>query len=217
MKTERALEKARALDPALLAHVCERMANGATALEVIRETEGLDRGTLWRWAQGPDATPTAASMYASARESQADAHADEIMDIAKRAVRGEVDPNAARVFIDAAKWTASKLRPKVYGEKLDLAIEHRAELLVLDYGRSDPAARAIDVTPLTSGEAQRIVAAVKRKPKRERVESMSPKRRAKYEANRTKLEAQRKAFKAESSTPRTKKGARRVGRKRGRG
>ena len=43
---------------------------------------------------------------------------DKIMDAADKA---GVDPQAARVRIDAYKWRASKLAPKRYGEKLDLS------------------------------------------------------------------------------------------------
>ena len=32
--------------------------------------------------------------------------------------RGELDPQAGRVVIDARKWAASKLAPKRYGERI---------------------------------------------------------------------------------------------------
>jgi hypothetical protein len=57
-----------------------------------------------------------AAQYARAREEQADYYADEIIEIADTAE----DANLARLRIDARKWKASKLRPKKYGEKLDL-------------------------------------------------------------------------------------------------
>lgn len=54
--------------------------------------------------------------YTRAREAQADYFADEIATIADT----EPDPNKARVRIDARKWAAGKLKPKVYGDKLDI-------------------------------------------------------------------------------------------------
>ena len=60
-----------------------------------------------------------AAQYARAREEQADYYADEIIEIADTAK----DANLARLRIDARKWKASKLRPKKYGEKLDLTSE----------------------------------------------------------------------------------------------
>ena len=50
-----------------------------------------------------------------AREKQADFYADEIIGIADDE---SLDPNSRRIMIDARKWAASRLRPKVYGDKL---------------------------------------------------------------------------------------------------
>lgn len=58
--------------------------------------------------------------YARAREAKADADADGISDIAARTLKGEYDPQAARVAIDAMKWAAAKMQPKKYGDKIDV-------------------------------------------------------------------------------------------------
>ena len=56
------------------------------------------------------------AQYARAREEQAEFYADEIIAISDT----ETDPAKARNRIDARKWKASKLAPKVYGDKLTL-------------------------------------------------------------------------------------------------
>jgi hypothetical protein len=53
--------------------------------------------------------------YAQAREAQADALVDEMLDIADDRA---LDPKDRRVRIDTRKWLAGKLKPKKYGEKL---------------------------------------------------------------------------------------------------
>jgi len=58
--------------------------------------------------------------YVQAREDQADADADAVSDIGERALNGEIDAQAARVAIDARKWSAGKRKPKVYGDKVAL-------------------------------------------------------------------------------------------------
>lgn len=58
--------------------------------------------------------------YARARELQADAHADRIMELSEDVLEGKYDYNSARVAIDALKWAASKLRPKVYGDRIEV-------------------------------------------------------------------------------------------------
>lgn len=69
--------------------------------------------TVRRWLMGNEAFR---AQYAYAREEQADTYADEIVRIAD----SEPDSNRARVRIDARKWVAGKLRPKVYGDKVGL-------------------------------------------------------------------------------------------------
>lgn len=50
--------------------------------------------------------------YAQARLEQANYYADQIVEITDT----ERDPNRARVRVDARKWIASKMLPKVYGD-----------------------------------------------------------------------------------------------------
>jgi hypothetical protein len=61
--------------------------------------------------------------YARAREAQGHREADEIRLIADTATPEDV--NVARLRIDARKWRAAKLAPKVYGDRLDMDVTHR--------------------------------------------------------------------------------------------
>jgi hypothetical protein len=78
--------------------------------------------------------------YARAKEAQADAFAEEMLDIAddgtndwmtKRFGETEVEmPNPevlqrSKLRVDTRKWLMSKLQPKKYGEKL--AVEHSTD------------------------------------------------------------------------------------------
>lgn len=71
--------------------------------------------------------PTFAARYARAREEQADKLFEECLEIADQydasaeKLEGGTDHiNRARLRIDTRKWMAGKLRPKVYGDKLEL-------------------------------------------------------------------------------------------------
>lgn len=64
--------------------------------------------------------------YMRAREAQAHREADEIRLIADTATPETV--NVARLQIDARKWRAGKLAPKVYGDKLD--VDHKGGLTI---------------------------------------------------------------------------------------
>lgn len=75
---------------------------------------GLTRSVIFEWLQEQ---PEFADQYARARELQADSYADDISAIADD---DTIPPDDRRVRIDARKWIAGKLRPKAYGDKVDL-------------------------------------------------------------------------------------------------
>lgn len=83
-----------------------------------------------------------AQKYARAREAQGHFEADEIRAIADAATPEDVQ--VARLRVEARKWRASKLAPKVYGDKLEVsgageggAHVHRVEMTFV---RPDPKA-----------------------------------------------------------------------------
>jgi hypothetical protein len=68
-----------------------------------------------------------------AREMAQDTLVDKMHEIAAT----EPDVNRARLKVDTIKWTASKIKPRMYGDKLDITLEHR-----IDIGDALAAARA---------------------------------------------------------------------------
>jgi hypothetical protein len=98
------------------ARFVEIIANNGT-LDDVAAALNVHRTTPLRWLR-EDATGELRNHYARAREDQGDLSADEIKDAARRVARGEIDPQAGRVLIDALKWDAGKRKPKVYGDKL---------------------------------------------------------------------------------------------------
>ena len=93
------------------AYICQQIALGRSLVKICEEPDMPHYSTTMEWRSEDAAF---AEKYARAREDQADYHAEEIVDIADT----ETDPNIARVRIDARKWKASKLKPKVYGERI---------------------------------------------------------------------------------------------------
>jgi hypothetical protein len=100
--------------------ICERLASGES-LRAICADDGMPDGkTVRNWLSDK---PDFVLQYARAREDQAEAHADRIIEIADDET---IDANHKRIMVDARKWVASKLKPKRYGDKLDL--EHKGEV-----------------------------------------------------------------------------------------
>lgn len=103
---------------AIADEICERLSSGESLRRICLTPDMPDKATVFRWLAS---NPTFRDQYASAREAQADVLADEIIDIAdgKRAEYegGEADVQRDRLAMDARKWVASKLKPKVYGDK----------------------------------------------------------------------------------------------------
>ena len=97
--------------------ICIRIMCGDSLAEICRDEEMPAYRTVMRWLKDDDAFRR---NYASAREDQGHADADSIADIAKRILKGEIEPAAGRAAIDALKWTAGKRQPKVYGDATTL-------------------------------------------------------------------------------------------------
>lgn len=113
--------------------ICNRIADGES-LRAICASEGMpDKATVFRWLAANEAFR---DQYARAREVQADTLFDDILEIADDArndwmeANGKDDAgwrsngehiNRSRLRLEARKWMASKLLPKVYGDKLDLS------------------------------------------------------------------------------------------------
>jgi hypothetical protein len=116
--------------------ICERLALGESLRSICDDAEMPGLSTVFRWLA---ANPEFRDQYTRAREAQADTIFDEILDIADdgrndwmlRAGAEEDCPawvqngeamRRSQLRIDARKWMAGKLRPKVYGDKQSLEL-----------------------------------------------------------------------------------------------
>lgn len=107
--------------------ICERIAEGESLRKICADEDMPNKATVFRWLAADE---TFSDQYARAREAQADVLADEIVNIAddgsndtytddEGKVRTDQDVIArSRLRVDARKWVASKLKPKVYGDKV---------------------------------------------------------------------------------------------------
>lgn len=92
--------------------ICERIANGETLRAVCRDIQ-LAPSTVIEWTF---TNKPFSEQYAHARQKQADAWADMVVEEAFNSH----DAAIGRLRVDALKWVASKLAPKRYGDKVEV-------------------------------------------------------------------------------------------------
>jgi hypothetical protein len=120
--------------------ICDEIAVSSVGLLHICEKYGTTSRSFLRWVREDEEKEDSEQLnlrhkYACAREDQAEFLADQIIEIAddsthdtKTIQKGEQTieventewVNRSKLRVEARKWTASKLKPKKYGDKLDL-------------------------------------------------------------------------------------------------
>lgn len=110
----------------------ERLAEGESLRAICRDDDMPARSTVFKWLADP-AHSAFVDQYARAREAQAEALFEDILEIAddksgdvkivgrdgeEREVCDTEFVARARLRVDARKWMAGKLAPKKYGEKI---------------------------------------------------------------------------------------------------
>jgi hypothetical protein len=135
----------------LAAEICLRLSNGEPLRQICMEEKMPAQATVYVWLLRH---PEFVEMYARAREDQADTMADEIVAIA------DEQPEVIPVFdkrtgeliehkldgafiqwqknrIDARKWTAMKLKPRKYGDRVALTGADDGAPIKIDHGIFD--------------------------------------------------------------------------------
>ena len=126
--------------------ICIGLSEGMSLRQILKaDTTGVlpAQSTVYDWLLRH---PLFAEQYARAREEQADTNADEILEIADE-MPPEFTDDKGRTYLDqtfiqwqknrieARKWTAAKLRPKKYGDRVALeGVEGGASIKTEDIG-----------------------------------------------------------------------------------
>jgi hypothetical protein len=114
--------------------ILKRIANGESLSAVMR-TSGYPS---YEWAKKTlREDPELRRQYEQAYEDRADVLADQLIDLADLEIPEGLDGSAfsawvqlLRLRVDVRKWTASKLRPRFYGERIDLEVTHHEQISI---------------------------------------------------------------------------------------
>jgi hypothetical protein len=117
----------------IAAKILERIANGESLRTIIKDDDMPAQSTVYLWLFKH---PEFSEQYARAREEQGETFADEMVAIADETPELEpvkdkdgniIDMKMHSAYvawqknrIDTRKWIASKLKPKKYGDKIDV-------------------------------------------------------------------------------------------------
>jgi hypothetical protein len=101
----------------LAVELCEQIANGSSLRKICDQSDFPDMRTVRRWLRDNEGFRL---QYMRARDDQADYYADMIRDIALDVTPTRDEIEKAKLISNNLMWIASKLKPKKYGDKLDL-------------------------------------------------------------------------------------------------
>ena len=106
--------------------ICARIAGGESLAKICKGKAMPCRQSVQNWRND---IPAFMEKYSRAREDGADYYADQLLEIARDVRDGSLDQQAGRVAADILKWTASKLKPKSYGERIEAHLTADSGLL----------------------------------------------------------------------------------------
>jgi hypothetical protein len=116
-------------DPGIVwPQIIESIANGQSLSSILR-TDGMPS---YAWAKFQLRENSELRLaYDQAIEDRGDRLAEELVELADTPMPEDLDgPSKSawvqqmRLRIDVRKWSASKLRPRIYGERIDVAVSH---------------------------------------------------------------------------------------------
>ena len=97
--------------------ICQRIAIREPLFKICQDDHMPSEMIVYQWRAKH---PEFAKNYARAREARAESRSDRIDHYVEMVKTGELDPNSARVMIDAEKWQAGKEQPKKFGDKVEV-------------------------------------------------------------------------------------------------
>ena len=125
--------------------ICTRIACGEPLRNIVKDDAMPPMSVVFRWLSKRE---DFAEMYTRAKQESADTLADDLLAISDDPT---LDPNDKRVRIDTRKWIAAKLKPRKYGDRLEIdqQVNHVTISLAqaLDAADAREARETIDITP----------------------------------------------------------------------
>lgn len=119
-------------------NICAELADGKSLRSICKTEEYPSKTTVFNWLR---TNKEFLDQYEIAKQECADSYADEIIEIADDGTNDYMEKQIgettievvntehiqrSRLRVDARKWIASKLKPKKYGDKMDVTSDGKA-------------------------------------------------------------------------------------------
>lgn len=98
----------------LAKEICRRISDGESVRSIARDPKMPAASTIFDWAIH---LPVFSEQYEKARDVGLEVRAEEIEDIAADTT---LDTQRAKLITDVKRWNMSKLKPKRFGDKIDV-------------------------------------------------------------------------------------------------
>lgn len=110
--------------PQITDEICTRLAQGESLRSICSDAHMPEKATVLHWVvQNRTIEGTERSFfdqYHTSREAAGYSHADEALDLRNEVRSGSLEPNAAKVILDALKWGAERMAPKKHSQRQEV-------------------------------------------------------------------------------------------------
>jgi hypothetical protein len=137
--------------------ILERITEGKSLMSATKEAQMSYSTAMYQLRNNPELQ----NKYREATAERGDYLADELVDLSDEMPPADLDPalinawvNRQRLRIDARKWSASKLRPKQWGDRVDVSVTHTQISIVQALEQAE--ARLLDVTDIEPNEPKTL-------------------------------------------------------------
>lgn len=105
------------------------MIEGNSLHAICQKSDMPSYSTAMAWKRDPEHPFSV--IYARARDDRGTYWGEKVAEIAMACIQGKIDPKAARVAIQGIMWTAERMNPREFGEKVDISAQITAKVGVL--------------------------------------------------------------------------------------
>jgi hypothetical protein len=136
--------------------ILKDIGNGSSLITAIKKPDYPTYDMVQKYMRS---RPEIRRLYDDAIEIRADYLAETLIDISEQPIPEGLDGpylsawiNQMKIRIETRKWTAAKLRPKQWGEKIDVSVTHTQISIVQALEQAE--ARLLDVTDIEPNDTK---------------------------------------------------------------